>query len=85
MLLEEDIADPVFAVETEILDPNAIAAETDANGGIINTTGLYDLSETLTPIFTTNPTPWAETKDEHKDSEDGDDDEYYDDDNGEVE
>ena len=59
MLLEEDIQDPVAAVETEILDPKAITAVIVANSGITNTTGVYGDNKSHTLIFTTNPTPEA--------------------------
>ena len=56
MLLEEYIPGHVTAAETEIIDPNTIAAAAAANSGIINNTWVYDDSNATTPIFTINPT-----------------------------
>ena len=50
---------------------------------MMKSTGLYDGSEALTPIFTINPTPEVETDNEHEENYD-DDDEDYDDDNDEI-
>ena len=84
VLLEEDIPGLVATMETEILEPNASAAEAadTSNSGIKNTTGVYDAINTLTPIFTINPTPEAEPNNEHEDNDDNKDD--YDDENYEV-
>ena len=51
VILEEDIPGPVAAVETKIIDPNAIAAAATANSGITNTTGLYYNSDDPTPFI----------------------------------
>ena len=80
---EEDILGPVAAVETKILDPNAISNANAANSGITNTTGVHDARNTPTPIFTIklkteagpDPTPEAESENEQEDNNnDGDDD-----------
>ena len=92
MFLDEEIPGPVTAVETKIIDPNAIATADDVNNSTTNTTVVYDNSKAPNPIFTINPTPEAEpepttvkeTNDEHEENDD-DDDEDYDDDNDEVE
>ena len=84
VLLDEYTLDPVAAVETKILDPNAIAADADDNSGISNITGVYDNSNAPTPIFTINSTSEAEPNDGNEDKDD-DDNEDYDDGNVEVE
>ena len=81
-------------METEILDPNAIATAAAANSGIINTTWVYDYYDRDAPtlIFKTNlthevesePAPEEELDDEHEEN-DNNDDEDYDDDNDKLE
>ena len=85
MILEEDTSGLVVAVETYILDPNAIAAVAAANSDITNTTGVHYDRNAPTPIFTIKPTPEAEPDDEHEDSDDDEDEEYYDDDHAKLE
>ena len=59
MLLGEDNPGPVATVETEILDPNAIAAIAVDNSGITNTIGVYDDRDAPTPIFIIKPTLYS--------------------------
>ena len=66
LLVEEDIPGPVAAVETKKLDPNDIAATASDNSGIKNTTGVYDDSNTPTPIFTIKPIYNMEPDHEHE-------------------
>ena len=56
VLLEEYTPGPVAFADTEIIDPKIIAAAANANTDITNTTGVYDYSDALTPIFTINST-----------------------------
>ena len=52
-------------METKKFEPNNIAAASASNSSITNTTGVDDDSDSLTPIFTTNPTPKVEPENEH--------------------
>ena len=72
LLLEEDTPCIVAAVETEILEPNAIVDASATNSDITNTIRVYYYSNTTTLRFTINPKPEAETEDKHEDSEDDD-------------
>ena len=88
MLLEEETPGPVTAVDTEIIDPNTIAAAAAANSGITDTTGLYDESNSPTPIVTINPTqptPDTEPNSTLEAKPDYEDDEDYAGDNDKVE
>ena len=56
MIPEEDTPGTVGTVETEIFDPNTIAAAAASNSAIAKTIGVYDDREATTPIFKINPT-----------------------------
>ena len=88
VIREEDTPVPIAAVETELFDPNTIAAAAAANSNIKHNTGVYYDRDSNIPILKTNPTqpipeveldPTPEAKPNEEDDED------YDDDNDEVE
>ena len=76
LLLEKYTPGPVSPIDIETLDPKNIDAAAVDNSGITNNTGVYDDTDTPTPIFTINPTPDTEPDNKHKGSEDGDEDNY---------
>ena len=55
MLREEDIPGPVAAMKNVIVDPKTITIASAAYIGIENTTGVYDESNSTTPILKINP------------------------------